>query len=591
MRLIGRILIVFLAAIGLLTMLGVGTAVWLVASRSTPTVPERIVLTLDLDRGVTERVPPGALGRFQLGGAYPLRDILDALEQAAKDPRVTAVLVRANDADLRMAQVQELREAIGAFRRSGKPAVLFSESMGGAGNGTLTYYLAAAFKEIWLQPSGDVAIAGFSVESPFLRGVMEELRIQPQFGARYEYKSAIEIFTEDGFTEPSRQSLQALLTAFSGQFVEAVAADRRIDPERVRALMDKAPLLADEALNEKLVDRLAYWDEAERALKVEEDDLMDARDYLDLAGRPHDKGTKIALIYGVGTVQSRQDDAGPLGGHALAADRVGKALREAAEDAEVKAILLRIDSPGGSYVASDTLWRAVHHARSKGKPVVVSMGAVAASGGYFIAMAGDRVIANPGTITGSIGVFGGKLVLKEFWEKLGINWDQVSVGANAGMWSANQPFSEATWARLQLQLDRVYADFTGKAAEARGLDAPAIDAVARGRIWSGADAKRVGLVDETGGFATALKAVREVAGVAADAPLQLTDFPRRKGALGELLEALRTGDLPEVQALAAAASTLTRLTAVLAPLLRQMEAVGAPQGELQAPFPLPTSAQ
>ncbi len=590
MRLFGRFVLVSLALLGLTTLLALGTGAWLIVRHAAPPeMADRIVLTVDLDRGVAEAEPSGPLAALRLKGAYPLRDLMSAMEAAAGDDRVTGLLVRMNAPGLSMAHAQELREAVAAFRASGKPATVYSESIGGAGNGTAAYYLAAAFGEIWLQPSGTVGLTGFAIEAPFLRGALDEWGIEPQFGARHEYKSAIETFTEKGYSAPNRESLQTLLSSWSDQVGAAVAADRRIPAEAVRAAMDIAPLTAPEALERKLVDRLAYWDEAEAAMIGGGTEPMDAGAYLPRAGDRNAEGTKIALIYGSGAVHASKDEAGPLGGVVLAADTVSKALRDAAEDEEVEAVLLRIDSPGGSYVASDTIWRAVHQTRAAGKPVVVSMGGVAASGGYFIAMAGDRIVANPGTITGSIGVFAGKLVLRDFWDRLGIHWDQVKVGENAAMWSANQPFSDKAWQRLEHYLDGVYDDFTGKVAKARGLDAAAIDAAARGRIWTGADAKRLGLVDDLGGWHAALRAVREEAGLKPGAPLRLVRFPEQKGALAELVEAARTGRLPSAAALLDAADTVVRLAETAAPLLHRMEMLQARSGELRAPLPVPTS--
>lgn len=590
MRVVARFLLIVLALVGVITLTITGVGVWLIARQTEPKpLPEQVVLTLDLDRGVVERAPTGLLGRLQMDGAYPLREILDALDRAATDERVTGLLVRLRDGDLSMAKAQELRDAVTAFRESGKPALLFSESIGGDGNGTIAYYLATAFSQVWLQPSGDLSLAGFSLELPFLHDLLASLEIQPQFGARHEYKTAIESLTEKGMTPANRESIQALLDVWTNQVVEAVSSARGVPAETVRRLIDKAPLLPEEALAERLVDRLGYWDEAKAAMGDATEDL-DTLAYLRRTDGPTGEAAKVALIYGLGTVQSRDEGTGPFdSSNVMSSETLTRALREATEDEDIKAILLRIDSPGGSYLASDTIWRAVRKAREAGKPVVVSMGGTAASGGYFVAMAADRIVAYPGTITGSIGVFAGKLVLRDFWEKLGVTWDGVKTGAHAGMWSFNQPFSESAWQRLQLQLDRIYGDFTGKVAEARHLDAAAIDRVARGRIWSGVDAHRLGLVDHLGGYRTALAVVREVAGLPQDARLDLQPFPERKSALAGLVEALRTGEVTETQVLIDGLRTLARLGEMFGPLLEQAGA--GTQGELHAPLPLTTSGR
>lgn len=588
-RLIGRLLLFSLAGLGLLTLLVFGAGLWIAQRHALPHTPSsRVVLTADLNRGITEAAKQGFSG-FQRGGAYALRDILDALEKAAGDPKVAALVVRLNSADLKIARVQEVREAVEAFRKSGKPAVLFAESLAG----TDEVYLASSFGEIWLQPSGDVGLTGLAMESPFLRGALDDLEIKVAFGARHEFKSAIESLTERGYTEGNRASLQRILDRWSEQVVGGIAAARGVAPERVRALMDQGPLLAEEALAEKLVDRLGYWDEVQQAYRARDEDdteLQDIKPYLGGGKRPNDHGTKVALIYGTGTVQTEETEFSPLGGeHVMASDTVAKAIRDAAEDDKVKAIVLRIDSPGGSYVASDTIWRAVRQARAKGKPVVASMGHLAASGGYFVAMAADRIVADPGTVTGSIGVFAGKVVLRDFWKKFGVTWDEVHVGANALANSSNAPFSEAGWRTLNRHLDRIYADFTAKAGEARNMDAAAMDKVARGRIWSGVDAKAVGLVDEIGGYRTALAEVRKLSGLKPDAPLDVDVYPKPKSTWTELLEAVQQDRLPLADALA----SLVRLghaAAVLDPLLGELTR-GRVQGELQAPLPAPTSAE
>ena len=279
---------------------------------------------------------------------------------------------------------------------------------------------------------------------------------------------------------------------------------------------------------------------------------------------------QVALIYGVGTVQDGDGDDGPLGERGvMSARRITKAFRDAAKDPSIKAILFRIDSPGGSYAASDAIWKAVGDARAGGKPVVVSMGNVAASGGYFAAMAADKIVAQPGTITGSIGVFSGKMVLADFWKKLGVSWDEVHSGRNAPMWSANQPFSPSAWERVNALLDHVYADFTGKAAQDRGIKPESMDRIARGRIWPGEEAKGIGLIDQTGGYATATGLLRQLAHLPSQMPVQLIQFPRQKEPLEYLLDLARQGRVPPEMA-----NTLTglgRIVAVLGPVLNLLD--------------------
>ena len=578
MRRLGRVVVAFLAVVGLLFVSALGLGWWAAArfdGQAAPSLPSRMVLSLDLE-GEFRQVPDASpLARLTGEKSYLLRDAVAALDRAATDDRVTALFATTGSAKLGIGGAQELRDAIARFRASGKPAVLFAETIGDFGNGTLDYYLASAFGQIWLQPSGDVGLTGFAAESPFLKGTFDLLGIQPQFGGRYEYKSAIDMFTEKKFTAAHKENLGALLESWTAQTVEGIAASRHLPVEAVRDLVGKGPLLATEALKDGLVDRLGYRETALAAAggglgKTGEIDLAEYARATSLH-----QGAKIAVITGIGTIHRGSSDQPFADGQGIGAATMAKALRQAAEDDKVRAIVLRIDSPGGSYVAADTVWHAVGAARAAGKPVVVSMGNLAASGGYFIAMAADSIVAEPGTITGSIGVFAGKMVLQDFWSKLGISWDEMHRGDNATMWSANQPFTPQAWARVNTMLDAIYVDFTTKAGAARKLSPQQIDAVARGRVWSGADAKARGLVDQLGGFDIALAEARTLAGVRAGEPVDLVDFPRPKAPWQMLAELASSGDASGMRA-------LLHLARVAAPLAARLEASGT-IGELTLP--------
>lgn len=543
MRGLGRIFVALLAVVGGFTLLTIGFALWVALTTRTPPLPGNMVLLLDLDAGVVETAPDTPLARLGLGKGYALADVVEALDRAARDPRVHSLVARLDSPHIGMAQAQELREAVEAFRNSGKRAALFSADLGESS--TIPYYLASAFQELWLQPSGMVGLTGFVAQQPFIKGTLDSLDVKAQFGARYEYKTAIDLFTQSKFTKEGKESLQLLVDSWTRQAVRGIADARKLKPEQVKGLIDRAPLLADEARKAGLVDRLGYWDELEKDVTKGGGKVVNLSDYIDQL-RPDPHAVKVALIYGVGPVEEGQaDDEGPLADRGvMSARRITKAFHDAVKDPEVKAILFRIDSPGGSYTASDAIWRAVATAREAGKPVVVSMGNVAASGGYFSAMGADKIIAQPGTITGSIGVFSGKFVLADFWKKLGISWDEVHTGQNALMWSVNEPFTPAAWDRLNAVLDHIYGDFTGKAEKARGITAADMDKVARGRIWPGMEAKQVGLVDDMGGYATALVRLRELARQPSQMPMRLVTFPRPKQPLEYLLEATRSGRLP-----------------------------------------------
>jgi protease-4 len=296
--------------------------------------------------------------------------------------------------------------------------------------------------------------------------------------------------------------------------------------------------------------------------------------YLERAGRPHTQGETIALIYGVGGVQRGESGYDPLfDGLSMGADTITAAFRAAVEDEDVKAILFRIDSPGGSYVASDAIWRETVRAREAGKPVIVSMADVAGSGGYFVAMAADKIVAQPGTITGSIGVVGGKMLTSGFWNKLGLSWDEVHTSANATMWSSTQDYTPEQWGRFQAWLDRVYDDFTSKVAAGRKLPKEQVLEVAKGRIWTGEDAKALGLVDELGGFPVALRLAREAAGLPADAKIRLQLFPEPQSPWEALLDRL-LGEERESSEPETAAALLVRTLRLIQPAVRLARSLG-----------------
>ncbi len=575
MRLLGRVILVVLAVVGSFTLLITALGLWAGFSARPAPLPRQVVLELDVDSGVVEALPDGPLARLGLPNAYTVADVVEALDKAARDPRVTGLVARIDSPSLGMARAQELREAVLAFRKSGKRTVAFSTSFGGTSAGTVPYYLASAFQEIWLQPSGDVALTGFMAQSPFLKGTLDLLGIKPQFSARYEYKTAIDIFTQTKFTREGKESTEQLVDAWTRQVVDGIGRARGLKAEQVKALIDHAPLMADEARQGQLVDHLAYWDQLEDGLTQKGAKLVDLHDYLDRA-RAEPNAVKVALVYGVGPVQEGTDrDSALADGGVMSAQRIGKALRAAVKDNSIKAILLRIDSPGGSYTAADAIWREVGNARAAGKPVVVSMGDVAASGGYFAALPADKIVAQPGTITGSIGVFSGKMVLGDLWKKVGVSWDEVHQGQNAPMWSSVTSFSPTAWDRLNVMLDRIYADFTAKVQQARHIKPEDMDRLARGRVWSGEDAKRLGLVDETGGYAESMVLLRQLARLPSQMPIDLVPFPRPKGPLAYVLEIARTGRLPADMTMTMAnGAHLAALTERLMPLVALLSRTG-----------------
>jgi protease IV len=511
-------------------------------------VPNGCVLELDL-----RSVPPETTGfdplAFITGGSRPmtLRDTVAAIHRAAKDARIAGLIARVQLAAAPPAAVQELREAIAAFSDV-KPSLAWAETY----PGTLSYYLASAFGEVWMQPSGSVGLIGFASNATFLRDALDKAGIEAEFVARGEYKSAANLFTEHGFTEAHREAVTRMLESMQEQVWRAVAQSRKIDAGALDALADRAPLLRDDAVGSGLIDRIGFRDEAYariaelsgvEGVSPESSDSPEAPPRLYLtryagASRPRlappvpsvpgrrPKPT-FAVITVDGAIVSGRGGPQflPLGSGSVGGDTIAAALREAAADDSVSAIVLRVDSPGGSVTASETIWREVKRARKRGKPVVASMGGVAASGGYYVSMGADAIVANPGTITGSIGVITGKLVVRDLMDRLGVGTDTVRTHANADAWSIDAPFTPEQRAHREAEADLIYADFVDRVAEGRNLSTDAVDRVAQGRVWTGADALERGLVDELGGFRAAVRRAKVLAGLDEDTEVRLVGYP------------------------------------------------------------------
>ncbi|WP_067481443.1 signal peptide peptidase SppA [Actinomadura hibisca] len=489
-----------------------------------------LVLELDLTDGLVETPPADPLSALLSMRRTHLHDVLEGLRRARSDRRVRAVVVKITSG-LGLAQAQELREAVLALREAGKRTVAWAETFGEGGRGTVPYYLATAFETVWLQPTGELGLTGVAMEEPFLAGALEKAGVQPRFAKRHEYKTMANTFMERAYTPEHHESSQRLVDSLGEQIAEGVAQARGLDAARVRELIDRGPLLAPEALETGLVDRLGYRDEVYADLREQAGPDAQLR-YVSRYNRSHGlakrlpqpgKQDAVALVNGQGAIRlGRSGRGGPLPGQgpAMGSDTIAAAIRSAVKDDRVRAIVFRVNSPGGSAVASDVIWREVLLARKAGKPVVVSMGNVAASGGYYVAMGADTIVAQPGTITGSIGVVVGKPVINGLLERAGIGMGHVADGEHARMFSLTEDFSDSEWERVNASLDRIYDDFTGKVAEGRGLSRERVHELARGRVWTGADARVNGLVDELGGLDLALELARKKAGLAADAPVR-----------------------------------------------------------------------
>jgi protease-4 len=548
----------------------IGILYWWLPTR----VPDNLIVEVNFERQPIEALPEDAMARVLLPETTVLRDVVEALERAAQDHRVKALIARVGEADSSLAQVQEVRDALIAFRRTGKPAIAYAETFGEFGPGNRAYYLATAFDAIYLHPSGDVGLTGLIAESPFLRGTLDKLGLTPRLEHREEYKAAMNLLTERHYTEAHKEAASRVVESQFEQIVRGIAEARGRDEADVRALFDRGPFSAREAVEAKLVDGLLYRDQvyAQVKEKVGKDvSVLPLVTYMARAGRPHTQGPAIALIYGVGGIKRGKSGYNPLfQGLSMGSDSVTAAFRSALEDKDVKAILFRVDSPGGSYVASDAIWRQTVRAKEAGKPVIVTMGSAAASGGYFIAMAADKIVAQPATLTGSIGVIAGKMLTTDAWDKVGVTWDNVQTSANATFWSPLHDYTPQQWEQLQDWLDRIYDDFITKVAQGRNLPKAKVREIARGRVWTGEDAKAAGLVDALGGFPLALRLAKQAAGIPEETDVRLKVFPAKK-ALYQLLwqQLLADGDGDHEEGAVAALLPGVETLDVLTPLAQR----------------------
>jgi len=525
-----------------------------------------LILELDLTEGIAEGPPQDPVSALLTIRRTRLPDLLEGLKRASTDDRVQALVVKVGGSRIGLAKIQELREAVQDFRRSGKLTVAWAETFGDFVRGNLPYYLATGFDRIYLQPSGTLGLTGVAVEQVFLHDALEKLGIDFQSAKRHEYKSAADQLTETGFTGPAREAAARLTESVAEQLTTAIAESRNKTPEQARELLQRGPFLAQQALEEGLVDGLGYRDEVYDQLHKEagpDATLLYLQRYqrshalTDLPRRlqknPHERF--VAMVYAHGAIRhGRSGRGGPGGGGGMGSDTVAAALRAAAGDERARAVVLRVNSPGGSYTASDVIWREVVRVRAAGKPVVVSMGDVAVSGGYFISAPADVIVAQPGTITGSIGVILGKPVLRDMFGRAGVHTDTVAEGANATMFSSSRPFSDEEWERINVWLDAVYADFTGKVAAGRRMSAERVHELGRGRVWTGADAVANGLADETGGMSDAIAVARKRGGLPDSAPVRV--YPR----LGPL-DQLRPAESSEARPAAAARFDIAALFA------------------------------
>ena len=481
------------------------------------------LLELDLTEPLVAPEADDPIARLRSRSRRLLRPTLRALHEAADDRHVVGLIAKVGGM-WPWGTMQELRRGLQTFAASGKPTLAWVETFGELGSrGMSAYVLATAFGELWLQPGGEIGLLGVGIETTFVRGTLDRLGIEPQFEQRYEYKNAADVLMRKEFTAAHREALERLAESVFSDAVETIADARGLTHDQVRELVNSGPRTASEAQAAGLVDRLGYRDQAYEAMRARtggKPELLFAdrwRPHRKLAPPPHRRG-HVALVDVRGAIATGRTRRGPMGRQA-GSDTLSAQLRAARDNDRARAVVMRVESPGGSAVASEVIWREVWRLREADKPVIVSMGDVAASGGYYIACPAEVIVALPATLTGSIGVFSGKLVVDSLLERLGVSTGTVQQGAHALMYSARRSFSEDERARFAATVDAIYHDFVGKVAEGRQRPVADIEAVAKGRVWTGRDALEAGLVDELGGLRDAVRIARERASLPEDAPV------------------------------------------------------------------------
>jgi len=504
----------------------------------TPSVPARAYLDIPLAGEIEEWSSPTWIDTLILGRTpLSVHDIWWNLRKARGDRRIQSVLLRLNVLLCDWAKVNEIREAVIDFRRSGKPVYAYIEE---APDFDKEYFLATACDRVILHPLGWLGVNGLSGSAMFLRGTLDKLGLQAEVEHVEEFKTAYNMFTEKGYTPSHRLMVESILGDLFETYVGAVAEAREKSEEEVRAWIDKGFFQADEALQAGLVDDLMFEDEALRLLAEASgsDRRVRHEDYARI--KPEslglNRGRKIALIYAMGTILSGESlNDGMIGSRTL-----GRWLRRAREDQNTAAVILRVDSPGGSAVASDSIWREIALTK-KVKPVVVSMSDLAGSGGYWISMGANKIVAQPQTLTGSIGVVFGKFNLKGLYEKMGVSTERMVFGEHADAFSPFRSFTPEERAAIKKQILWIYDRFLTKAAEGRDTTKEEVDTIGKGRVWTGRQALDLGLVDETGGLSRAVALAKELAGISAYQDVRLDVWPRKTSLWGSFLGRRETG--------------------------------------------------
>lgn len=495
-------------------------------------------LVLDLSGSIVEQEPPDISSFFLGTRPLVLHEIDDAIDQARDDSHIRGLVVRIAPMDTGWAKLEEIHRHLLDFRSSGKPSICY---LGYDGEENEEYYVATGCDQIWLTPTNPLDIRGMVAEATFLRGTLDKLHIVPNFLHIAEFKTATNEFSEKKFTPAHREEVTSLLDDLYNQYLNEVSSARDMSRADFSALVQAGPFLAQDALQKKLVDHLGYWDQIGEYFRRRTGSWNPTGFAQYRQTLSDGSGPRIAIIYASGEIVSGASQYSSTGGEVMGGNSVSAEIRRARKDPSIRAIVLRVDSPGGSSLASQVIRREVQLAE-RSKPVVVSMSDLAASGGYWISMSADKIVADPDTITASIGVFSGKMNIEGLYQLLGVSTDYVATSDNATLYSDQQNFSPAQQQTVQKMLNDVYANFTEGVASGRHLPISTVDQIAKGRVWSGERAKELGLVDELGDTDRAIEVAKHLAHIPANESVELVRLPRRQSFF-DLLLARAQGDV------------------------------------------------
>ena len=500
----------------------------LIAGSRPAATPSRAVLSLDLRQSLPDQAADSPFA-FLTGRKLSVLAVVDGLRDAASDSSVKALIVRLPEGGMAPAAADEIRAGVLAVRAAGKPVIAYSQGLYQSGMPVATYMLGAASGGgFWMQPQASLQATGSANETLFYKRAFDKYGVSADFQQRYQYKTAVNPLLQSDYTPAHREEELGWMGSIYGSELAAAAADRKTDPAALRTALEAGPYLAQDALTHRLIDHVGGVEEAEAQLKRGAGDGAQLVDFDAYRAARHDRrgGDTLALIGAEGDiVTGASRNAGFSTSSDVRSDDLQRAFQKAANDPAVKAIVFRVSSPGGSDTASEQIGAAVRAAKAAGKPVVVSMGTYAASGGYWISADASEIVADPTTLTGSIGVFGGKFVLGPALAKFGVDARDLSVGgpyADSG--GSAKPFTPAQEAAASAWIDRIYQGFVARVATGRRLPAARVDAIAKGRVWTGAQARDLGLVDKLGGFPVAVAEARRLAGLPAGGRVTLKLF-------------------------------------------------------------------